>query len=502
MEDRRADVAGGADQLGFALQLGARAGTRSGANRARAGAAAIRRVSRIASAATRAIFVRRQVVRPDRGHGAGLGRGGAHLAAAGRAQVADRGGERRKRVQRLVEAVEAQRLDMIFEIGGGEARVAAGEGAQLRGCHGQRPASGTGRTPPPWPPCPSSVPARWFMVIVPWTLNTSRSCRWSCRLPPTPGSSCRTVMPELLQDVAGADAGQLEQQGRSRSRPPRGPPPAARSRSAPGRRRRNPTPVQRAPIEHEPACLRTGQHAQVRPAAGGTQERLGGGPADAAPLGHLEIAAALVVAPVEVVGLGDAALLGARRETRRGSPTTTRGGSIRHSPPAPWNSLAPCQWSSDRLNRGSTSSQRPARVAELPPVIVVGRLAAHVDHAVDRGAAAEHLAARIVQRAAVEPGIGLGLQAPVGARIAHGVEVADGHVDPEIAVAAAGLEQQHPVARIGRQAVGQDAAGGAGADHDIVEFAQQFRHRPPAYLGWPGASMVLPRLASRRRSGG
>ena len=32
-----------------------------------------------------AVFVRRQVVRPDRGHGAGLGRGGAHLAAAGRA---------------------------------------------------------------------------------------------------------------------------------------------------------------------------------------------------------------------------------------------------------------------------------------------------------------------------------------------------------------------------------------------------------------------------------
>ena len=51
-----------------------------------------------------------------------------------------------------------------------------------------------------------------------------------------------------------------------------------------------------------------------------------------------------------------------------------------------------------------------------------------------------------------------------------------------MAVMAAGLEQQHPVARIGRQAVGQDAAGGTRADHDIVEFAQQFRHRPPRIL--------------------
>jgi hypothetical protein len=40
----------------------------------------------------------------------------------------------------------------------------------------------------------------------------------------------------------------------------------------------------------------------------------------------------------------------------------------------------------------------PAGAAHLPPEIVITRLAAHVDHAVDRRRAAEHLAARIAQR--------------------------------------------------------------------------------------------------------
>ena len=243
---------------------------------------------------------------------------------------------------------------------------------------------------------PRSVAARWFMVIVPWTLNTSRSCRWSCRLPPTPESSCRTVMPSCCRTSPGP----MPESWSSRGVPIA---PAARTTS-----RRAvaicswPSAAEAdagaAPcIEHEPACLRTGQHGQVRPAAGGTQERLGGGPADAAPLGHLEVAAALVVAPVEVVGLGDAALLGRvakgvedlPRHPRRLDPPLAAGAvELARTLPV---ILRP-------LEQRQHVVPAPAPVAELPPVIVVGRLPAHVDHAVDRGAAADHPAARIVQR--------------------------------------------------------------------------------------------------------
>src|ERR1700691_5760619 len=62
----------------------------------------------------------------------------------------------------------------------------------------------------------------------------------------------------------------------------------------------------------------------------------------------------------------------------------------------------------------------PAVEPKLPPMIVVRGLAAHVDHGIDRGRAADDLAARIVEAAAIEPRFRLGLEAPVRARIADG----------------------------------------------------------------------------------
>ena len=104
-------------------------------------------------------------------------------------------------------------------------------------------------------------------------------------------------------------------------------------------------------------------------------------------------------------------------------------------------------------------------------MIVVGGLAAHVDHGVDRRRAADHLAARIIEAAAVEALLRLGLEAPVRARIADGEQIADGNMKPDPVVAAAGFEHEHAPVAIGRQPIGQDAAGRAGADDDVVVFA-------------------------------
>ncbi len=59
----------------------------------------------------------------------------------------------------------------------------------------------------------------------------------------------------------------------------------------------------------------------------------------------------------------------------------------------------------------------PALAAHLAPLVVVAGLAAHIDHAVDRGAAAKHLAARIADGATVQARLGFRLEAPVGARL-------------------------------------------------------------------------------------
>src|SRR5204863_4974262 len=65
--------------------------------------------------------------------------------------------------------------------------------------------------------------------------------------------------------------------------------------------------------------------------------------------------------------------------------------------------------------------ERPAGVAELTPMIEIFGLAADVHHAIDRGRAAEDLAARPVDAAISRTRIGLGLVAPVDGRIGEGL---------------------------------------------------------------------------------
>ena len=119
--------------------------------------------------------------------------------------------------------------------------------------------------------------------------------------------------------------------------------------------------------------------------------------------------------------------------------------------------------------------EAPAGIAELAPVVEVLRLAAHVEQAVDRTRAAQHLAARLDDLAVVELGLRLGRVEPVDPAVVEQLAVAERNVNPEMAVVPARLEQQHAMAARGGQAIGQHAAGGAGADDDVVEgFALAF----------------------------
>ena len=123
-----------------------------------------------------------------------------------------------------------------------------------------------------------------------------------------------------------------------------------------------------------------------------------------------------------------------------------------------------------QLKVGQRLVPAPGVVAgDLRPLVVITRLAAHVNHAVDARAAAQHLAARVAQAAAIQAGGGLGFVQPIGARIANAIQVAHRNMHPVVIVFLARFNQQHALAGIGTQAVGQQAACGATANDDVVK---------------------------------
>ncbi|KAG1588272.1 hypothetical protein G6F46_014685 [Rhizopus delemar] len=96
-------------------------------------------------------------------------------------------------------------------------------------------------------------------------------------------------------------------------------------------------------------------------------------------------------------------------------------------------------------------------------------LAAHVDHAVDGRASTQHPAPRVDQRTATQPRFLDRAEHPVRAWVADAIQVSHRDVDPVVVIAPAGLQQQHPGARVLAQAVGQHAAGRPRAhDDDVV----------------------------------
>ena len=110
----------------------------------------------------------------------------------------------------------------------------------------------------------------------------------------------------------------------------------------------------------------------------------------------------------------------------------------------------------------------PAARALLRPAVVVAGIAARIGHDVDRGRAAQDLAAHRLDAPAVEVRLGIGLVAPVEHAVFVHAAHAERDVDVRVPVAAAGFEQKHARGAVLGQPVGQHAAGRAGADDDVI----------------------------------
>ncbi|MNZ99615.1 hypothetical protein D3C78_1189480 [compost metagenome] len=194
---------------------------------------------------------------------------------------------------------------------------------------------------------------------------------------------------------------------------------------------------------------------------------LGSTAAAAITLGHLVEAAAFLLFAVEVVIERNAGLL--RRANERPAQLVDRN-QVGHSQrPAramvlvgqPVVVLGPAEIRQD-------VAEGPARATFLVlPGVVVGRIAAGIDHRVDRPATTQHPALRVENGAAVHARLGNRSVAP-GQWTAGHFEEAHRHVDVGIAVRRAGFDEQHADIRRFAETAGKYATGRAAADDDVV----------------------------------
>jgi hypothetical protein len=223
-----------------------------------------------------------------------------------------------------------------------------------------------------------------------------------------------------------------------------------------------------AVLDQDPGGAGLGHAGQVRPAQGRRQIGRRRAPALAVADGQVVGAKALLLVAVEVLGRGVARLAAGLDQ---GGVERALGLPARHvqRARAAVIGVAAAMVGFRALEVGQDLGIGPARQPHLPPLVVVARVAADIDHAVDRRAAAQALAARPPQLAIVEVRFFLGPEAPVLLALGLDQLAHPGrHLDQERGVLAAGLQQQDLDVGVLGQSGREDAAGRTGADDDVV----------------------------------
>ena len=219
-------------------------------------------------------------------------------------------------------------------------------------------------------------------------------------------------------------------------------------------------------VEGHPVHLRVGLDRQVRPVLDRVQ--VGDRCARPAPvaLGDLVPAEAVLLAVVEVVVGGQAHRVGGLEERLAHHAARPRVAD-RQRPAGAMELAGAALVVLGALEVGQQVVPAPARAAGVAPLVVVERVAADVDHRVERRRSAEHAPAREVDAA-----VG-GSRLPA----CHVVPVVLGaeeraerrrDVDEVRRVGRPGLDQEHAHVGVLAQAVGQHAACRAGADDHVV----------------------------------
>ncbi len=218
-------------------------------------------------------------------------------------------------------------------------------------------------------------------------------------------------------------------------------------------------------LEEEPDRPGGRQHGQVRRTEHGAQERLRNAVTAAVADVQLGVADPVGIGAVLVVVERDARLL-RRRHRRSRDRMRLVAGDHGEEPAGAVVRVGPAVEVLGALEDRQDVVVAPPVVAEGGPAVVVGPVAAHVDHPVQGARPAEHLPSRPVQLPPRAGSLRHGAVPPVLLGVPQ-LEQARGIVDGRVLVEEPCLEQEHTRAGVDQPA-GDDGSRRAGADDDDV----------------------------------
>ncbi len=219
--------------------------------------------------------------------------------------------------------------------------------------------------------------------------------------------------------------------------------------------------------EDDARCQRLHRNREIGPRQRRPQIGGGGAPAPAAMDRHVHRAKAFLLEAVHVRGEGIPRVLPGCDE---GGEERVAHGAARDMQRAV---AAAIGIAASGAGLGALEIGQHMRVGPLGkpiprPAVVIERMAAHIDHGVERGRAAEHPAARPVHAPPVHMCLRFGLVGPVVRVAGEVVGQRRRHVNLPAAVARPGLDQEDARSGLGREPVGQHASRRPGADDDVV----------------------------------
>src|SRR5215469_13712841 len=228
--------------------------------------------------------------------------------------------------------------------------------------------------------------------------------------------------------------------------------------------------------KEDPARQRVRYDGEIGPAARLAQIADRGRAATPMARGQLEITGAFLRGAVEIVVARKSRLLRGCDESLAQRVRFAHVGN-RKRPAHPMQRILAARLVLGAAEVGQHILEAPAGIAELPPMIEVGRLAADVKQAIDRARASQHFPPRLDDAPIVELGLRLRAIEPIDLAVGEQLAVAERDVNPDVAIMPARLQQQNAMTARGGQTIGEHAARASGADDDIVEGLRVRLHR-------------------------
>ena len=222
-----------------------------------------------------------------------------------------------------------------------------------------------------------------------------------------------------------------------------------------------------AVFDDQAGCRGIGDDLDIAPCRRDLEVGAEGRPSQPATARHLRVTDTFLARAIEVGRVGESRLLRRLHEQMRQRQDGTVVLDLERPGPAPVLGIAVAGIGLAAPEQRHHLVVAPAAATELRPAVIVGRVAANIEHAVDRARTAQHLAARRMDGPAIGAFLRLGGVHPVVAGIVKQVSDAGWDVNERMRVAAAGLEEADPVAGLG-QPRGDDASRGTRTYHDEV----------------------------------